>query len=107
LPGATILEYIEGTAVSSPALLRSYRLDDLLPSNRDTSEWREALESHHAVGFNGYGQTIAVIDTGYDTLNPYLAGATIVDKCLDLTGEGIEDRNGHGTLVSCEPTTHR
>ena len=43
----------------------------------------------------GEGVKIAVLDTGIDTNHPAFKGAIL--NTQDFTGEGIEDRNGHGT----------
>lgn len=43
----------------------------------------------------GQGVRVAILDTGIDLDHPDLLGA--VEKSRDFTGEGIEDRNGHGT----------
>jgi tetratricopeptide (TPR) repeat protein len=40
----------------------------------------------------------AVVDTGVDASHPWIA-RTLFDS-VDLTGEGAEDRNGHGTWVA-------
>ena len=41
---------------------------------------------------------IAVLDTGYMTKHPLLQDN--VEETVDLTGEGIEDRNGHGSVCA-------
>jgi len=48
--------------------------------------WRET---------RGEGIRVAILDTGIDSDHPDLAGAVV--EARDFTGEGIEDRNGHGT----------
>ncbi|MGH3653959.1 S8 family peptidase [Glutamicibacter sp.] len=50
------------------------------------------------LGFDGSGIKVAVLDTGYDTDHPDLAGQVVAAK--DFTGEGIEDHQGHGTHVA-------
>jgi hypothetical protein len=47
------------------------------------------------------GQTaplVAIVDTGLDLSHPWIT-RTLVDS-VDLTGQGEEDRNGHGTWVA-------
>jgi TPR repeat protein len=47
------------------------------------------------------GQTaplLAIVDTGLDSSHPWIA-QTLIDS-VDLTGQGEEDRNGHGTWVA-------
>ena len=47
----------------------------------------------------GQGEPLlAVVDTGLDSSHPWIA-STLVDW-VDLTGQGEEDRNGHGTWVA-------
>ncbi len=50
-------------------------------------------------GHTGKGVTVAVLDTGYDTDHPDLAGR--VGPTQNFTGAGtVEDKNGHGTHVA-------
>ncbi|MFF0658560.1 S8 family serine peptidase [Micromonospora tulbaghiae] len=50
-------------------------------------------------GYTGRGVTVAVLDSGYDTDHPDLAGR--VSAAADFTGTGgVEDRFGHGTHVA-------
>jgi subtilisin family serine protease len=49
-------------------------------------------------GHTGAGSTVAVLDTGYDPKHPDLAGIVKGEK--DFTGEGIVDKEGHGTHVA-------
>jgi subtilisin family serine protease len=49
-------------------------------------------------GYVGKGARIAIVDTGVVKDHPLLRGR-IVDE-VDLTGEGVEDQNGHGTSVA-------
>ncbi|GAB3619866.1 S8 family serine peptidase [Glutamicibacter endophyticus] len=50
------------------------------------------------LGFTGDGTKVAVLDTGYDSGHPDLTDQVAAAK--DFTGEGIEDRQGHGTHVA-------
>ena len=58
-----------------------------------------ALRNHgirrlwESIGTKGEGARVAVIDTGVNTSHPDLRGV----KAHDYTGDGPEDRNGHGT----------
>ncbi|MBE1486312.1 S8 family serine peptidase [Plantactinospora soyae] len=50
-------------------------------------------------GYTGAGVTVAVLDSGYDTDHPDLAGR--VSAAEDFTGTGsVEDQFGHGTHVA-------
>ncbi len=50
-------------------------------------------------GFTGKGVTVAVLDTGYDTDHPDLAGRIAATKNF-TPGGTVEDKYGHGTHVS-------
>ncbi|GAA1790820.1 S8 family serine peptidase [Agromyces lapidis] len=50
------------------------------------------------LGFDGTGTSVAVLDTGYDSSHPDLEGRVVATE--DFTGEGVEDRAGHGTHVA-------
>lgn len=50
------------------------------------------------LGIDGSGTTVAVLDTGYDSEHPDLAGR--VAAARDFTGQGVEDQSGHGTHVA-------
>nr|WP_042195346.1 S8 family serine peptidase [Kibdelosporangium sp. MJ126-NF4]CEL21953.1 peptidase S8 and S53, subtilisin, kexin, sedolisin [Kibdelosporangium sp. MJ126-NF4]CTQ92733.1 peptidase S8 and S53, subtilisin, kexin, sedolisin [Kibdelosporangium sp. MJ126-NF4] len=65
-------------------------LDVSVPQVGAPSAWQ--------AGHTGAGARIAVLDTGYDTRHPDLAGIVKGEK--DFTGEGIKDTVGHGTHVA-------
>jgi membrane-anchored mycosin MYCP len=49
----------------------------------------------------GAGVTVAVLDSGVDTVNPQLAGQVVAGgDMLDSTGDGRTDCVGHGTAVA-------
>lgn len=51
--------------------------------------WRES---------EGRGVRVAVLDTGIDADHPDLRDA--IEEAADFTGQGVEDRHGHGTHVA-------
>lgn len=57
----------------------------------------QGLEDILAVSspFSGHGVTVAVLDTGIELTHDCFRDLSIISK--DFTGEGIHDRNGHGT----------
>ncbi|WP_447037241.1 S8 family serine peptidase [Streptomyces sp. DSM 118878] len=50
-------------------------------------------------GLTGKGVKVAVLDTGYDADHPDLKGRVGLSKSF-IAGEGVADRNGHGTHVA-------
>ncbi|WP_289368179.1 S8 family peptidase [Pantoea stewartii] len=57
----------------------------------------QGLEDIRALSspYSGRGVTVAVLDTGIEQTHDCFRGMSILSR--DFTGEGIEDRNGHGT----------
>jgi len=54
--------------------------------------------ARNVFNIKGEGIVWAVIDTGITLDNPYISDA--VEKRFDYTGEGVGDKNGHGTHVA-------
>jgi subtilisin family serine protease len=52
----------------------------------------------HAMGFTGKGTTCAMLDTGMMLQHPMIKRN--LQESIDLTGEGAEDLNGHGTSTT-------
>ncbi|MFG2926659.1 S8 family serine peptidase [Streptomyces sp. NPDC048305] len=66
-------------------------LDKSVPQINAPQAWKD--------GYTGKGTTVAVLDTGWDSDHPDLAGRVSVSA--DFTGTGsAEDDNGHGTHVA-------
>ena len=52
----------------------------------------------YAIGYNGAGVKVAVLDTGYDTDHPDLSSNVFLYQDFNSYGSsGIDDLNGHGT----------
>ena len=64
-----------------------------VPSLWDLSQYE--IPKLWAMGVDGRGVTIAVNDTGYDPGHPDMPKA--VDEWSFISGEQVQDRNGHGT----------
>jgi subtilisin family serine protease len=56
------------------------------------------IERARADGLTGEGMLIAVVDTGVWHEHPWVHAA--LERSVDLTGEGEDDQNGHGTVVA-------
>jgi subtilisin family serine protease len=57
--------------------------------------WGLAAVGATTSAFTGQGVTVAVLDTGIDAAHPAFAGMNVVQE--DFSGDGIGDRQGHGT----------
>lgn len=51
-------------------------------------------------GADGEGMIVGIVDTGIDASHPEFAGK-ILDARSFVTGESVDDKNGHGTHVAC------
>jgi membrane-anchored mycosin MYCP len=100
MPEIVILEADAGQVPRLKQCRSLKSLDDVLPDDDQSREWRRVIAAFHSAGLKGAGQTIAVIDTGYDPKTRLLSPAILKGGCVDLTGEGLPDQNGHGTSVS-------
>jgi Subtilase family/HYDIN/CFA65/VesB-like, Ig-like domain len=63
-----------------------------------------------AVGFDGSGKTVAVIDSGVDSAHPFLAGKVIEEACYSTTSgfqstslcpNGADEQTGPGAGIYC------
>lgn|GEM_PF-4319789 len=63
-----------------------------------SKELFHGIEQAHADGLLGQGIKIAILDTGLMLSHPWIQRSVI--ESTDFTGEGLEDRNGHGTAVA-------
>jgi subtilisin family serine protease len=83
--------------VKLPAHRTRYVLARNISKYDDWSYFQYKVEALHAAGLRGQGVKIAILDTGTNDAHPSLWGKTY--KSFDLTGEGIQDQNGHGTWI--------
>ena len=105
---------LEGRQQYSARRIRRLRklssLAEILPTDDVSKEWRKILNAFHEADIKGEGQTVVIIDSGFDEKNPLIQKSIVMEKCFDFTGEGLSDKNGHGTMViwaltlSAEPT---
>jgi len=77
-----------------PSVLRIYH-DQPVHAFLDEATSQIQLPLVWDAGWTAEGVRVAVIDTGIDADHPDLAGR-VVDT-IDVTGEGPQDENGHGT----------
>ena len=92
------------------------RIDPEIPARADLAQSVPLIKADQvqALGFNGTGMTVGIVDTGVDTNHPDLADSVDGQVCFcqnnggccpngasTQTGPGsAEDDNGHGTHVS-------
>lgn len=62
------------------------------------SDWNQQIEAMHSQQYTGKNVTSAIIDTGVLSSHPWIKSRLV--ESVDFTGTGVEDRNGHGTLVA-------
>jgi subtilisin family serine protease len=60
-----------------------------------TAAWGVAAVRAQLSSFTGDGIVLAVLDTGIDASHPAFSGVELIQR--DFTGEGNEDKTGHGT----------
>ncbi|GAA3048043.1 S8 family serine peptidase [Actinokineospora globicatena] len=78
---------------------RKIWLNARFTANLDQSVPQIGAPTAWQAGHTGKGVTVAVLDTGYDTGHPDLAGK--VTKSKDFSGKGtVQDGHGHGTHVA-------
>jgi subtilisin family serine protease len=73
-------------------LIEPFEADPAVPVQE---AWGLAAVGATTSAFTGQGVTVAVLDTGIDAAHPAFAGMNLVQE--DFSGDGIGDRQGHGT----------
>ncbi|OLB73294.1 MAG: hypothetical protein AUI14_26785 [Actinobacteria bacterium 13_2_20CM_2_71_6] len=66
----------------------------------DASNAQIGVPTAWQAGFTGKGVTVAVLDGGYDTTHPDLAGVVADSKDFTGSADGVTDTFGHGTHVA-------
>jgi subtilisin family serine protease len=90
---------IKGTGARLAGGVRRLWLDGKVTAALDASVPQVGAPAAWKAGYTGKGVTIAVLDSGYDTDHPDLAGR--VDASRNFIGFGtVEDKTGHGTHVA-------
>ncbi|MEV0428206.1 S8 family serine peptidase [Micromonospora sp. NPDC050495] len=88
-----------GTARTATAAAGRLWLNGKVRATLDVSVPQIGAPEAWRAGLTGKGVTVAVLDTGYDTGHPDLAGR--VTEAKNFTwAPGVQDGNGHGTHVS-------
>ena len=82
---------------ADPRVLRIFQ-DLPVRALLDTSIPQIGVPRLWAEGLTGEGIKIGIVDSGVDASHPDLQGR--IADVTDLTGEGLEDKHGHGTHVS-------
>jgi subtilisin family serine protease len=100
----------EGEAPAPP--LASGPIEQL-PANQNWPAWdvkRVNAPAAWAAGFDGRGQTIAIIDTGVQADHPYLGGKVVEEACYSLGNacpNGAPEQVGRGAAAPCAATECR
>ncbi len=74
-------------------------LDRRTSASLDESRGQIGVPSAWQAGVDGSGAKVAVLDTGYDTGHPDLAGQVSAARSF-VPGESVQDGKGHGTHVA-------
>jgi hypothetical protein len=114
--GSISLEFLRGyaTAVENLMLSAGGSAPNLIAPRdaapaavSDAATWGLLATNVPSSRYSGKGIKVAVLDTGFDLHHPDFAGRTVVARSF-ITGEAVQDGNGHGTHcigVSCGPQT--
>jgi subtilisin len=86
-------------------LLLQAALAESVPLIGGTAAW--------ASGYSGAGQTVAILDTGFDKTHPFLAGRVVSEVCYSTTDAsstslcpaGVTESTSPGSAVNCVPAT--
>lgn len=87
------------TATAGIAGVEKVWLDARVEASLDDSRPQIGVPEAWENGFTGDGVRVAVLDTGYDTGHPDLAGQVVGSHSF-IEGETVHDGHGHGTHVA-------
>lgn len=89
----------DGPALQAAPGVEKIWLDRKVTASLDVSRVTVGADRAAAAGFDGTGQTVAVLDTGIDDSHPDLAGKVVAERSF-IEGSDPGDRYGHGTHVA-------
>lgn len=96
---ADFWHHIAAPRTRSSAAVEKVWLDARVTASLDDSRVQIGVPEAWEGGYDGSGVTVAVLDTGYDTTHPDLAGQVVGSRSF-IAGETVQDGHGHGTHVA-------
>jgi subtilisin family serine protease len=96
---ADFWHHILAPRARSSAAVEKVWLDARVTASLDDSRVQIGVPQAWKSGYDGSGVTVAVLDTGYDTTHPDLAGQVVGSRSF-IEGETVQDGHGHGTHVA-------
>ncbi|TDE01489.1 S8 family serine peptidase [Jiangella asiatica] len=92
-------EHVTGARTLSSSAIEKVWLDARVEASLDDSRPQIGVPQAWESGYDGSGVRVAVLDTGYDTNHPDLAGQVVRSRSF-IAGETVHDGHGHGTHVA-------
>jgi subtilisin family serine protease len=76
-------------------LMKPFKVNAPAKPTAQNNTWGVEATLAHKSPFNGAGIRVAVLDTGINANHPAFKGVNFITE--DFTGEGVADKDGHGT----------